>query len=328
MTWLSDLDNVADALSRKTEGLSVQRIALDRIAPDPNQPRKVFDQKALEEMAQSIEARGILQPITVRTRDGGKTYVIRYGERRWRAAGLAGLSEIPAIVTESEADENELIDQIIENDQRADLSPIEMAEAVKAMIADGHSKETISKRLGRPRLDITMYAAFYDFPPELAGEFIQRSSLRAAYDLFVAWKRSPEEVLSFVASHPAGVTTARAAAFVKGLKGTSEPLHMQRPDDEGREQEERELEPSEQEPQGQAKREETTPRVPGAEVQPGATKPEKTKAAPKEPIDREEVFVTVRIGGRAARVRLPEMIEVAFDDGEVVTMAATEIDHD
>ena len=277
MSFLDSLDDVGDALSRKSDGRSVQKIALSRIAPDPNQPRKMFDQKALEELAQSIEARGVLQPITLRTLDAGKTYVIRYGERRWRAASLAGLSDIPAIVTESEADENELIDQVIENDQRADLTPIEMAEAVKAMVADGLSKETISKRLGRPRLDITMYAAFYDFPPELAGEFIQRSSLRAAYDLFVAWKKNPEDVLSFVASHPAGVTTARAAAFVKGLKEGAEPLHMQRREDGEQEQDQDQevREPSEREPQELTKREEPTPKIPGTEVQPGAAKPEK-----------------------------------------------------
>jgi len=325
MAWLDDLDNVANALSRKSEGLSVQRIALDRITPDPNQPRKVFDQKALEEMAQSIEARGILQPITVRTRDEGKTYVIRYGERRWRAAGLAGLSEIPAIVTESEADENELIDQIIENDQRADLSPIEIAEAVNGMVADGISKEAISKRLGRSRAAISMYAAISEFPEELAGEFLSKSPLRAAYDLFVAWKTAPEEVLEFVAENPDGVTSAAAAAFGRSIKtggnqtkkpngggegGEGEPLHVQRPQGPGSEPKSRESDrdPPEKEDERQA------------EARP------KTPVAPKPTTDVKPVFVHVSVGGRPAKVQLPDMVEVAFDDGELMTIPASKID--
>lgn len=325
MSFMDSLDDVGDALSRKSDGRSVQKIALTRIKPDPNQPRKVFDQAALEELAKSIEARGVLQPITLRTLDAGKTYVIRFGERRWRAAGLAGLTDIPAIVTEDDADENERIDQVIENDQRADLTPIEMAEAVKAMVAEGLSKETISKRLGRSRSDVSMYASVSDFPEELAGDFLGRSSLRAAYDLFVAWKTAPEKVLAFVAHNEDGVTSAGAAAFVRSLKGAGdrskeadtghgsggqEPLHVQRPE----------------EPGSDKKKEEPASDLSESDSERPAEKPAKTPAKPKPKSEAGPVFIQVYVDGRAAKIQLPDMVEVAFDDGELVTIPSSKID--
>lgn len=326
MSFLDSLDDVGDALSRKSDGRSVQKIALNRIAPDPNQPRKVFDQKALEELAQSIEARGVLQPITLRTLDAGKTYVIRYGERRWRAAGLAGLADIPAIVTEEGADENELIDQVIENDQRADLSPIEIAEAVTAMIADGHSKETIGKRLGRARTDISMYASVLDFPEELTGDFLARSSLRAAYNLFVAWKTAPEQVLAFVSDHQEGVTTARAAAFARSLKeGDSESREEDQRDDQG-EGEPLFVRRPETPPTSEPKKEEPALELSGGDDDRQAEKRPKTPAAPRAKSEAEPVFIQVYVEGRPAKVQLPDMVKVAFEDGELVTIPASKID--
>lgn len=321
MSFMDSLDDVGDALSRKSDGRSVQKIALNRIKPDPKQPRKVFDQTALEELARSIEARGVLQPITLRTLDAGKTYVIRFGERRWRAAGLAGLADIPAIVTEEGADENERIDQLIENDQRADLSPIEMAASVSEMLADGHSKETISKRLGRSRAVVSMYAAVADFPKELAGEFLVKSSLRAAYDLFVAWKTAPNEVLAFVAERQGVVTASEAAGFGRAMKGPGktgpdeesgqgEPLHVQRPE----------------KPTTEPKNEEPAFVSAGGDDERQAEKRPKSPAAPKAKSEAEPVFIQVHVGGRAARVQLPDMVEVSFDDGELVTIPASEID--
>jgi len=326
MSFMDSLDDVGDALSRKSDGRSVQKIALNRIKPDPNQPRKVFDQAALDELAKSIEARGVLQPITLRTLDAGKTYVIRFGERRWRAAGLAGLADIPAIVTEEGADENERIDQVIENDQRADLTAIEMAEAVNGMVAEGLSKETISKRLGRSRADVSMYASVAEFPDELAGDFLARSSIRAAYNLFVAWKTAPEQVLAFVAEQPAGVTQIRAAAFVRSLTGAGvqsreegqgsdggegDPLFKQRPEGPG-------AEPK--------KTEEPASELSGSGDNRQAEKPSKTPAAPKPKSEAKPVFVQVFVEGRPAKVQLPEMVQVAFEDGELATIPASKID--
>ncbi len=335
MSFMDSLDDVGDALSRKSDGRSVQKIALNRITPDPKQPRKVFDQTALEELARSIEARGVIQPITLRTLDEGKTYVIRFGERRWRAAGLAGLADIPAIVTEEGADENERIDQVIENDQRADLSPIEMAQAVNEMVADGLSKETISKRLGRPRADVSMYASLSEFPDELAGDFLARSSIRAVYNLFVAWKTAPEQVLAFVAEHQAGVTTARAAAFVRSLKNPGEQSREEDPGREGDQGEGRQGEGGQGEPLyvqrpegGQAERKNEQPGSEPSKNEGGgqAEKSSKAPAAPKPKSEAKPVLLHIFVEGRAATIQLPDVVEVQFEDGELVTIPASKID--
>ncbi len=330
MSFMDSLDDVGDALSRKSDGRSVQKIALNRIKPDPNQPRKVFDQAALDELAKSIEARGVIQPITLRTLDAGKTYVIRFGERRWRAAGLAGLADIPAIVTEEGADENERIDQVIENDQRADLSPIEMAQAVNEMVAAGLSKETISKRLGRPRADVSMYASLSEFPDELASDFLARSSIRAVYNLFVAWKTAPEQVLAFVAEHQAGVTTARAAAFVRSLKNPGEQSREDDPGREGDQGEGRKGEPLYvQRPEGgQAERKNEEPGSEPSKNEGGgqAEKPSRTPAAPKAKSEAKPVLLHIHVEGRAATIQLPDEVEVQFEDGELVTIPASKID--
>jgi len=105
------------------------RIELALIDPDPNQPRRFFDQDALEELAASIQARGIEQPLTVRWEPEARKYRIIDGERRYRAAGIAQLTEAPCLVKDADSRET-LIDQIVHNWQRADLRPYETADAL------------------------------------------------------------------------------------------------------------------------------------------------------------------------------------------------------
>lgn len=129
-------------------GLSPQAVtlvALDRISPNPNQPRKVFDPALLEELAASIHEHGLLQPIVVRPLGGG--YGIVTGERRFRAAGLAGLREI-AVIVRALTDEQALVAALAENVQRADLSFAEEATALDALRAMGYSDRRIARELG------------------------------------------------------------------------------------------------------------------------------------------------------------------------------------
>jgi ParB family chromosome partitioning protein len=107
-------------------------IQLGRIQPDPDQPRREFDEEALAELAASIQAEGVLQPIAVRYDAEQDTYVILHGERRWRAAHLAGLESIPAIVREVPA-ERRLIQQLMENVVREDLNALDRAAALRAL---------------------------------------------------------------------------------------------------------------------------------------------------------------------------------------------------
>ncbi len=186
------LGDVAFTLDAEATALAVKSIPLARIKPDPKNPRKSFDQAQLEELAESIKARGILQPITVRAEEGGTSFIIRYGERRYRAAEIAGFAEINAIVTDSKADENDLLDQVIENDQRADLSASEMGRAVAEALQDGLKATEIAKRLGRPKSVIAEYAALQEMPPFLQ-ELADTVPIGTVYPLYLAWKAGDEQ---------------------------------------------------------------------------------------------------------------------------------------
>src|SRR5690554_133715 len=124
-------------------------VALDRIVPNPHQPRRNFDGQALEELAQSIAQHGLLQPIVLRPWQGD--YQLVAGERRFRAAKLAGLSTIPAIVMEL-SDRQVAEIALVENLQREDLNPIEEAEAYKRLIEEFNlTQEALAARIGKSR---------------------------------------------------------------------------------------------------------------------------------------------------------------------------------
>lgn len=140
-----------DVGERDREGISEIEVRL--IKPNPKQPRQSFDQGKLEELASSIREHGVVQPIVVRSK--GDTYEIVAGERRWRAAQLAGLTKIPALVREfSEAEIMEIA--LIENLQREDLNPLEEAEAYRVLMDEFHlTQDELAKRLGKSRPQIT-----------------------------------------------------------------------------------------------------------------------------------------------------------------------------
>lgn len=130
---------------KKTSALQIQNLAIGKIKPDPEQPRKTFDEKLLNQLSESIQKHGVLQPITVRQLNGH--YIIVMGERRYRASKLAGKKTIPSIVRTYE--NNDILEvQIIENLQRQDVEPTEEAEAI-AYLSEKYSASEIAKRLGR-----------------------------------------------------------------------------------------------------------------------------------------------------------------------------------
>jgi ParB family chromosome partitioning protein len=140
----------------------VQAIAVASIRPHPGQPRRRFDEGALDDLAKSVAARGVIQPIVVRPHDGG--YQIVAGERRWRAAQRAQLHEIPAIVRDfSEAETLEVA--LVENIQRQDLNAIEEGEAYQRLIADyGHSQEALAKIVHKSRSHVANLIRLLDLP--------------------------------------------------------------------------------------------------------------------------------------------------------------------
>jgi len=138
-------------------------IALDRIDRNPNQTRTAFDEEKLAELAQSIAATGVVQPIVVRELPGGR-YQLIMGERRWRASQTAGKATIPAIVRQV-SDEQAMEMTIVENLQRADLNPMEQARAYERLSRDFHlTQEQIAKRTGKDRASIGNFLRLLKLP--------------------------------------------------------------------------------------------------------------------------------------------------------------------
>jgi ParB family chromosome partitioning protein len=143
------------------------QIPLDAIEPNPDQPRRVFDPKHLERMAKSMSRHGVLQPVVVRK--AGHRYQLICGERRWRAARLAELSSIPAVVTDVD-DRDRLELALIENVQRADLNPIELAYAFKALCASGATQEEVGERVSLDRSTVANHLRMLELPQEFQAD--------------------------------------------------------------------------------------------------------------------------------------------------------------
>ena len=139
-------------------------IRLSEVEPNPDQPRKIFDTEPLEALAESISQHGVIQPVVVRPKDG--MYMIVTGERRWRAARMAVLSEIPVIIIE--ADDKKAAElALVENIQRKDLNPVEEARGYAALIDEfSYTQEEIAKKIGRSRSAVTNSLRLLDLPPK------------------------------------------------------------------------------------------------------------------------------------------------------------------
>ncbi|MEE8340836.1 MAG: ParB/RepB/Spo0J family partition protein [Candidatus Neomarinimicrobiota bacterium] len=142
------------------------KIKINRILPNPQQPRKQFDETALQELVASIKEKGILTPLTVRDDNGN--YVLIAGERRLRAAKLAGLKEVPVYVIEVENDAEMMEMALIENIQRENLNPIEEAEAYAVLNSKyGLSQQAVAKSVGKKRVTITNSLRLLKLPSEI-----------------------------------------------------------------------------------------------------------------------------------------------------------------
>lgn len=146
-------------------GERVVLLSIDTIDPNPDQPRKRFRQDALEQLAASIRSVGVLQPILVHKT--GERYAIIAGERRWRAARIAGLSEIPAIVRDMQTTQRYEA-ALIENLQRDDLNPVEEAMAVRGLMEQcGYTQEAVAERLGKSRPAVANLLRLLSLPDEI-----------------------------------------------------------------------------------------------------------------------------------------------------------------
>ncbi len=195
-----------NALIRETTDESVQtnpifHVSLKLVSANPHQPRQKFDEKSLKELAESIREKGIIQPITVRTRDKG--YELIAGERRLRAAKLAGLTEVPVHVLEIEDDVEMMEMALIENIQRENLNVVEEAEAY-AMLNSNYklSHTAIAKAVGKSRANISNTLRLLKLPAEVieslrkneisAGHARALLGLKKTSQMLLLWKRIVE----------------------------------------------------------------------------------------------------------------------------------------
>ncbi len=164
----SDLKNTASNLKTGAlqEAALTMRIPVENIEPNPQQPRRDFEEGSLQELANSIKLHDIIQPITVSKLHGNK-YRLISGERRWRASKLAGIKDIPAYVRQ--ANDQELLEfALLENLQREDLNAMEIALSYKRMMDDlNHSQEQVAERMGKDRSTVTNYIRLLRLPPDI-----------------------------------------------------------------------------------------------------------------------------------------------------------------
>ncbi len=161
------LDALISTKEVQTEGSStINEIDIQKIVPNPNQPRRDFDQESLNELADSIAEIGIVQPITLRKMEDG-TFQIIAGERRWRASKLAGKQSIPAYIRTAD-DENVMEMALIENIQREDLNAVEIALAYQHLLEQYElTQEKLSERIGKNRTTITNYLRLLRLPAQI-----------------------------------------------------------------------------------------------------------------------------------------------------------------
>lgn len=161
------LDALIDTGEVRTQGSSnLNEIPVTQIEPNPNQPRREFDDEALQELAASIREIGIIQPVTLRQTADGR-YQIIAGERRWRASQMAGLTAIPAYIRTVQ-DENVMEMALVENIQREDLNAIEIALAYEHLSeTTGMTQEKISERVGKSRAAVTNYMRLLKLPAQV-----------------------------------------------------------------------------------------------------------------------------------------------------------------
>ena len=207
----------------------LRMLPVELIVPNRRQPRRSFDEAALEALAGSLRERGVLQPVLVRPVAGG-TYELVAGERRWRAAQIAGLESVPALVRDRD-DAEALEAALIENMAREDLNPVEEARACAALVEElGLTRESVGLRVGRSRVAVTNLLRLLDLPDE-ALELLERGDLSEGHGRALllaadhgarrrlarsaaaeAWSVRALEARARAANDPAGAASARTAA--------------------------------------------------------------------------------------------------------------------
>ena len=200
-----------------------QLLPLHKVEPNPDQPRQDFDEEELQQLADSIAVHGVIQPLTVRLLPSGY-YQIIAGERRWRAARLAGLNEIPAVVIE--ADDKKATElALIENLQRQDLNPVEEALGYQSLIADyGLTQEETAKSVGKSRPAVANALRLLQLCPEVL-EMLRTGKLTAGHARAVLTLNTPKKQISAAQKISAlGLSVRQAELLCKNMAKEPAPV--------------------------------------------------------------------------------------------------------
>jgi ParB family chromosome partitioning protein len=207
-------------------------IPVAKITSDPGQPRKTFDAEAIIRLSQSIQSRGVLQPIRVRYDDARKVWLIVSGERRWRACQVLGIDQIPAIEVSDRGRDQTLADQLVENLLREDLTPIDQANGIRELMElQGWDQSRVGDELGISKGHISKLLTLLRAPEPVRQKVASGElSMQAGYDL----ARVDATVASEIASVPQDTRSARAAVERSGLVSRARTTRREIPVEGGR----------------------------------------------------------------------------------------------
>lgn len=202
--------------------LAERTLPIERIVANPNQPRKTFDSEALAQLADSLRHKGLIQPLVVRSRAGTDTFEIVAGERRWRAAHLAGLADVPVVVRDF--DDDELLQvAVIENIQREDLNPLEEAMAYRQLLDRfGHTQEQLAEALSKSRSHIANLLRLLTLP-EPVQDMLREEKLSMGQARALITAKDPIGLAQVVARKGLSVREVEALARREERDKTSPP---------------------------------------------------------------------------------------------------------
>ncbi len=216
------MSDVTDDNSEAGGGKPEKLVPVERVFPNPNQPRRAFDKEALDDLAASIREKGIIQPLIVREHPNtGGDFEIVAGERRWRAAQMAQLHELPVIIREY-TDTEVLEIAIIENIQRADLNPIDEAAGYEQlMVSFGHTQEKLAEVLGKSRSYIANLMRLLQLPADVQ-QHLSIGAMTIGHARALITSENPSELAKIVVAKGLSVReTERLAKNPTGAKSTS-----------------------------------------------------------------------------------------------------------
>lgn len=214
-----------------TPGL--RRVHVDAISPNPRQPRSVFDQDALQDLADSIRQLGLIQPLIVQVvLDGDAAAPLRYqlitGERRWRAARLAGLQHVDVVIKEATPQET-LELALVENIQRADLNPIEEAQAYQQLVDDfGLTQEQVAERVGRSRVSVTNTIRLLRLPDEVQQSLLEGRITEGHARALLMLDEAEEQLLALKTIRKKKLSVRQTEEWVRRLQAATQSTSRQR----------------------------------------------------------------------------------------------------